>query len=269
MANLQIILCRSEEDNQNTIAELIAAGVEDTKVSLPCLEFIEPDEGYEQLDWAIKKNHEYSWLIFLSQKAVEVFLDRLVAIGGQLFHLHPNLKIAVIGESTKKYIENEIAFPVDFIPREFNSDVFIDEFSQLLMEEGYRENKKILLPRTAMVKDDFAAKLEACAFIELEIVPAYSTTCPEPREIHWDEKEEYLFCFTSSQIVRNFKKLYGEQPLKMQKARVLSLGPKCSGTILEEFPFLAESGKLDEAKPATISGMIAVIKSKLNAKHTI
>lgn len=259
MANSKVILTRALEDSQSFAAELIANGV-DQPVIFPCLEFIEPADNYAGLDAAIRRNPDYSWLVFLSQKAAEVFFDRLLAIGGHTFHLHTGLKIAVIGDSTRKFIETEIGFPVDFVPSEFNSEVFVREFGKMLSESGISE-MKILLPRTAMVNDDFVESLRQASCREIDLVEAYSTKCPmgvSTLELEAALKEGAIISFTSSQIVRNFMSLTSDlDRALLANANVVSLGPKTTKTVNEYSLFT----RIREAKPSTLAAMLNMIKS--------
>ncbi len=281
-----IIVTRAKEDSENFIAEY---DLKNTFV-FPCLEFTKPDDDYVSLDAAIRANHNYAWVVFLSQKAAEVFFERIISIGGHIFNLHPGLKVAAVGEATKKYIEKEIGFPVDFCPTEFNSDVFIDEFGSMLLGSGLGlgSELKILVPRTAMVKDDFETRLEAKAQVPVDIVEAYSTRCPNYSQGNAEhsicELKSYLeaelekqsaaakqdqkqpeqniaISFTSSQTVRNFVQLIQELDQALIKsAYIFSLGPKTSKTI-REYPQCFDLDKLIEAPEASLTTMASMLKS--------
>ncbi len=255
----KVILTRALEDSQSFAAELIANGIEQP-VIFPCLEFIEPADKFAGLDAAIRRNPDYSWIVFLSQKSAEVFFERLLAIGGHTFHLHTGLKIAVIGDSTRKFIETEIGFPVDFVPSEFNSDVFVREFGKMLLATGISE-MRILLPRTAMVNDDFVESLRQASCRDIDLVEAYSTKCPtgvSTPELEAALTEGALISFTSSQIVRNFMTLTSALDRELlASAEILSLGPKTTKTINEYSLFK----RIREAKPSTLATMLNMIKS--------
>jgi len=302
----KIIITRAEEDSAEMQTELEAQGLD--VATLPCLEFIDPEDEYKGLDAAIRANHEYDWVIFLSQKAAERFFDRLLAIGGHLFNLAPSLKIACIGDSTRRFVQDQVGFPVNFVPSKFNSDVFLEEFGAELNKDDKVYNK-ILLPRTAMVNDDFVQQLRLLRSarndtelessldtaadsssqdtatvsslrgaaeaipIEVDLVHAYSTQCPQLTEEQKTQYREILnseqklkLTFTSSQIVRNFCSLVEltlSQDLtswaqdNKHRVEVYSLGPKTSKTIRELFPH--EDLKLYEATTTTIAGLITLV----------
>lgn len=252
----KVVLTRALEDSRAYAAEL---GLDDLLI-FPALEFLAPADNYAALDAAIRRNPDYSWIVFLSQKAAEIFFERLIAIGGHTFHLHPGLKIACIGEATRRYIETEIGFPVDFSPSEFNSDVFVEEFPSGI---GFTE-MRILVPRTAMVSDDFARRLSQRALMAVDIVEAYTTRCPDTApvtELEQALRQGALVSFTSSQIVRNFMQLSGSLPRDLlASARAISLGPKTTKTLMEYQVF----SSIIEAKPSTLDAMAAVIKSTID-----
>ncbi len=251
----RVVLTRATEDSKS-----FAQQIPCESLIFPALEFLAPADDYAALDTAIRRNPDYAWLVFLSQKAAEIFFERLIAIGGHTFHLHPGLKIACIGAATRRFIEDEIAFPVDYCPSEFNSDVFIDEFP---VAAGYSE-MRVLVPRTAMVNDDFAERLSRRALMNVDIVEAYTTACPKSApvaELEQVLRAGALITFTSSQIVRNFMQLTSSVDRELlRSARVISLGPKTTKTIMEYQLFTS----IIESKPSTLDAMLGVIKSSID-----
>lgn len=254
-----VVITRAKEDSLEFSELLKSEDIE--SILLPCLEFQKPPDDYKALDASIKKNHEYNWVIFLSKKSAEVFFDRLLYIGGNLFNLAPSLKVACIGTSTKQFIETNIGFPVDFCPSEFNNDVFIKEFKEAL-KAAAEYNFKILLPRTIIASNEFIEDLENSqgVNVKIDLVAAYSSECPKvdsPEIIENLQKIKGLYLsqtkltisFTSSQIARNFKSLMPEIDLSSPHIRVLSIGPKTTKTIKEIY---GPQVKIEEPKKSTI-----------------
>ena len=64
-------------------------------------------------------DHSYDWLIFSSKNAVEYFYPYLKNVKVK--------KVAVIGDKTAQYC-NELGISVDFVPRDFSQEGFLDEF---------------------------------------------------------------------------------------------------------------------------------------------
>lgn len=219
---------------------------------LPCLEFVKPSDDYASLDKAIRSNHEYDWIIFLSKKSAEIFFDRLLELGGHLFHISPRLKIACVGESTASFIRDEIGFPVDFVPSQFNSQVFLKEFDP-------DQVSRLILVRNEIVDDDFVDNLNS-RVIAIDLALAYKTQVPDLDLADFDEllllNQELCFSFTSSQTVRNFKKLLGpERIVRLNGLKAISIGPRTSETIESEL----SSMTIIEAKSASLAAIVDAI----------
>lgn len=127
---MTVVITRAKEDSPEFVKILETKGISNY-FFFPCLAFTAPDDNYTALNAAIRRNHEFDWLIFLSRRAAESFFNHLLEIGAHFFHLAAHLKIAVIGSATEKFIEQEINFPVNFCPSEFNSEVFSREFLEI------------------------------------------------------------------------------------------------------------------------------------------
>jgi uroporphyrinogen-III synthase len=306
---MAVVVTKSKEDNQDLIKLLEQEGLE--CLSLPCIEFREPQEGFKKLDEALRKNHEYDWIFFLSKRSAKVFFERLLAIGGHLFHLAPNLKLACIGESTKNYIEKEIGFPVDFYPAHYNSECFIEEFTDKYTEaqSAAFPRLKVILPRTDAVDDEFSENLQLKAYnklaanrgnkcfknisdipetisneiIYINRVAAYESFCPNIDELYdaldklkqFSENGEILLTFTSSETVRNFKKLsqsvFDFNALTVKSSlKIFSIGPKTSQSLQNEYPILLEYPNiLIEAEKSSLQGLLSVIRSSLSNENRL
>lgn len=258
--NTTVLITRAHDDALG-FADLLSKKQLNSFI-FPCIEFQAPPDNYKELDSCIRKNHEYNWVIFLSKKSAEVFFDRLLAIGGNLFNLAPKLRIACIGSSTKELVEKEIGFPVDFCPSEFNSDVFIKEF-QRMAKAAPEYNFKILLPRTTIADQSFINELEDTegVNIEIDLVPAYTSQCPSKEslvvldgitKIKELALKKLIVSFTSSQIVRNFQTLIPELNLDSPNFKVISIGPKTTQTIKEVY---GSKLKVIEPPEATINAL--------------
>ena len=216
----------------------------------PCIEYTAPRDEYKAIDAAIRTNHLYEWVFFLSQKAAEVYFERLLAIGGNFFNLSNHLKFAVIGKATKEFLENEINMPIDFVPSQANSDCFIKEFTQKFHYD-FDCAFKVLLPRSELACDDFKEKLEASKNYELDIVPAYNTISPIKSNLELIELREKLpdiktIVFMSTSCVQNFSKL--AVSLDFSDKTFYSIGVKTTQAIKEHFPgheSIVESAKAE------------------------
>ena len=75
----------------------------------------------EQLNCA----HQYDWIIFTSQNAVDAFASKMLR--HQLNAKHFQGKIASIGTKTTTALE-KLGFQVSFMPSIFSADIFVKEF---------------------------------------------------------------------------------------------------------------------------------------------
>lgn len=260
---MKIVITRREEDSKSLIEASKQAGME--SLTFPCLELGPPSDNYKSLDEAIRKNHLYDWIFFLSKNAADAFFSRLLEIGGHFFNLAPHLKLGVVGSSTAKFIQDEVGFPVDFVPSEFNSECFAKEFLEAYADLNAlpgSDKKKVLLVRAELEDDKFQKEIEASGQFELDTALAYKTKMPEDFDLKAlkdfldDKTSDRYISFASSETVRNFKEMTKDLELSDKGVFFLSIGPKTSQTIKEEFADLDLPNILHEAKEAKIDQMI-------------
>lgn len=84
-------------------------------------------------------DHNYDWLIFSSKNAVKYFYPYLKNVKVK--------KVAVIGDKTAQYC-NELGISVDFVPRDFSQEGFLDEFKireqHLLLPSSEKARPKLV-----------------------------------------------------------------------------------------------------------------------------
>lgn len=84
-------------------------------------------------------DHSYDWLIFSSKNAVKYFYPYLKNVKVK--------KVAVIGDKTAQYC-NELGISVDFVPRDFSQEGFLDEFKiseqHLLLPSSEKSRPKLV-----------------------------------------------------------------------------------------------------------------------------
>lgn len=261
---VKVIITRSETESQDFKSLLDEKGI--SSFIFPCIEYIEPGDNYHDLDNAIRHNHEFDWIIFLSKKAADAFFTRLLELGGHFFHINPRLKIACIGQKTADFIREQVGFPVDFVPSEYNSITFIQEFTRRFCDESLMPSinrQKILIPRQEGITDSLKDELEASGQIEVIYANAYKVTDPDLRESFYEELKNILIqenqvyiTFASSKTVKNFKNKLDKHNIDTTSTcKIISIGNKTSETIKEIFPV----NKLIEAKQSTLESMFNAI----------
>lgn len=84
-------------------------------------------------------DHSYDWLIFSSKNAVKYFYPYLKNVKVK--------KVAVIGDKTAQYC-NELGISVDFVPRDFSQEGFLEEFKiseqHLLLPSSEKARPKLV-----------------------------------------------------------------------------------------------------------------------------
>lgn len=77
----------------------------------------------------------YDWLIFTSQNAVQVFIDKCQRAGIDIRKLA--CSIASVGAQTTALLE-KYGLKVDFMPSTFSADVFVKEFPETVQETQHK-----------------------------------------------------------------------------------------------------------------------------------
>lgn len=279
---MPVVITRAKDDSQSFAELLVKASVKaEDLFYFPCLDFVNPDDDFNALDDAIRKNQEFDWLVFLSKRAADSFFSRVLDLGGHFFHLAQHLKIAVVGPATREFIENDVNFPVDFCPNEFNSDSFAKEFKLNCTDDtNYLNPLKLLLPRTSIADSKLIEDLEESKKIEVVQVDAYKTVKPtisddligKFKDLLVEMKAENQFLklsFTSSQCVRNFfETINSNFDLKEFIANIefYSIGPKVTATLGEEiYKIISEPDfklTIFQSEEATLGSLVEKIVNR-------
>lgn len=89
-------------------------------------------------------NHHYDWIIFSSKNAVKYFRDYFQQLNVDY--------VAAIGEKTKDYC-NQVGISVDFFPKNFSQEGFIDEFK-------VNQGDRIIIPSSAAARPFLQKELQ-------------------------------------------------------------------------------------------------------------
>jgi uroporphyrinogen-III synthase len=223
-------------------------------IEIPFIEIRKP-RSYRPLDSALKKLHEYNWLILTSVNGVQAFWERL----GKL-HLSKkdlaHLQIAAIGPATKKAIEKR-GLRVDVVPNEYVAESVVARLC-----DGVA-GRRVLLARAKVARDVIPRELRKLG-AQVDVVEAYETVIPRAsqarlRGVFKDPKRRpHVITFTSSSTVRNFLLLVAGKSTRptfdLQGLKLASIGPVTSSTLRElGLPVDIEAGEY------TIPGLIDAI----------
>lgn len=244
----KIIITRTRESASKLVEKLEKLGADCYEIPTIKIEPIKDEKVFQTLN----KIYQYDWIVFTSENGVKLFFKYLWE-GGKDLRILGKAKIAVIGKSTQRVLE-DFGIRPDLVPeKDYTQEGLVSAFSKLNIRE-----KIILIPRAKEARDVLPEKLREYG-AKVEVLPIYETKiCEESKEELKKVLEEGIdiITFTSSSTVKNFFKLLEEnqKPL-LKNVLFASIGPITSAT-LREFGFEPHI----EAKEYTIEGLIEAIK---------
>lgn len=249
----RILITRAREQAGALAEQLRGMGA--TVIAIPSIE-IRPPQSYAPLDEAIRKIHEYDWLVLTSVNGVRALMERLEHAKLTPAHLS-NLKFAAIGPATRKAIEAR-GLTVSVMPRQYIAESVVEA----LQEEV--KGKSVLLVRAKVARDVIPQELRN-AGATVNVIEAYQTVVPQAsRERLRDVlsrpgQQPHAITFTSSSTARNFLELLGEDNKYLLTGVILaSIGPVTSGTLHElGLPVHIEAGEY------TIPGLVKALADNL------
>lgn len=219
-----IMVTRARTQSSRLIEKLRDLGANVIEFPTIKIEEIIPNEP---LDNSIKSLKEYSYVIFTSINAVNIFFKRLMDLGFDS-RLLANTKIVAIGSSTARELK-KYGLRADLVPEKFVAEELIEELKTVVHKED-----KILIPRSSEARKILVEKLSELCFVKE--VKIYNT------KLENQNSEEILnllekgsidyITFTSSSTVKNLVKILGEENLKLlNSVKLMSIGPITSKTI--------------------------------------
>jgi uroporphyrinogen III methyltransferase/synthase len=177
---------------------------------------IRPAGDLRPLDAAIARLADYAWLAFTSANGVDVFWDRLRALGTAV---PAGVRIAAVGTATARALAERGA-TVDFVPDEFVG-------ARLGATLPDVEGRRVLLARASLARVELADALAARGAL-VDDVAVYDTIpeAPDPEGLAAVERGVDAATFTSASTVRNFATLLGlrARPL-LDGVAVACIGP--------------------------------------------
>lgn len=224
-------------------------------IEIPTIK-IQKIEDNKELEVEINKIKDYTYIIFNSKNAVDIFFDKLNDMGYDGRALY-NSKICAVGGETAKAIKSR-GIVADIVPQKYVAESLYEELKDII-----NENDKILIPRAKNARDFLVKKLSEKCFIK-EVITYESVIDNDKKnialEVIEDKSIDYI-TFASSSTVKNFINLIGEENLKkLHSKKIISIGPITSKTI-EDFGLEVYK----EAESATIDSMIDAISN--DKKH--
>lgn len=245
--NIVVTRCRTQS---SALAEKISE-MGGNPIEIPTIK-IQKVEDNKELEVEIDKIKDYTYILFSSKNAVDIFFDKLNEMGYDSRVLC-NSKICAVGGETAKAIKSR-GIIADIVPQKYVAEGLYEELKDII-----NENDKILIPRAKKARDFLINKLSEKCYIK-EVITYESVIDNDKKdlvlEVIEDEEVDYI-TFASSSTVKNFVTLIGEENLKkLENKNIISIGPITSKTI-EEFGLEVYK----EAEVATIDSMIDAISN--------
>ncbi len=192
--NIVVTRCRAQS---SALAEKIS-DMGGNPIEIPTIK-IEKVENNIELENEIKNIKDYSYIIFSSKNAVDIFFDKLNDMGYDARLLYKS-KICVVGVETAKAIKAR-GIIADIIPQKYVAEGIYDELKDII-----NENDKILIPRAKNARDFLVSKLSEKCYVK-EVITYESVIDNNKKnlalEVIEDESVDYI-TFASSSTVKNF-----------------------------------------------------------------
>ncbi|MFD3158652.1 uroporphyrinogen-III C-methyltransferase [Haloimpatiens sp. FM7330] len=246
-----IVVTRSRAQNSKLIESLNTLGANVIEFPTIKIEEIVPNLELKQ---SIKKLQDYTYIVFTSENGVNIFFNKLYELGFDARKIGKS-KIAAIGNGTAKALKN-YGIRADIIPERFVAESLVEELKKVVNSED-----KILIPRASEARKYLVNELsKICSVTEIKI---YNTVKGEGNKediINFlDEGKVDYITFTSSSTVKNLVEILGkENLLKLNKVKLVSIGPITSNTI-KSFGLKVYK----EAYKYTINGVIDILKNDI------
>lgn len=191
LQNKTILITKSKKESEDSFRNIIDDGAR--MIYFPTIK-IKPIIKSAKLSEAINRFHEFNFIVFTSQNAVNVFTDIKKNYELDL----SKLQVAAVGvSSAEKCLSNGIR--VDIIPVEFSSQGLIRKFSKIDLK-----GKKILIPCSSLSRKDLHLGLTDLG-ADVTSIPIYDVEVndlslleEEHKEILKNKPDVYVFTSPSS-----------------------------------------------------------------------
>ena len=213
----------------------------------PAIEIRDPD-NWSPVDAALRRLHEFDWLVFSSSNGVRQLLERLNSLGRDLRALG-RVKLAAIGPGTADELAR-YRLIADSVPAEYRAE----SLAHALATEA--KGKRFLLARASRGREVLAEELTAAggAVEQIVVYKSIDVAAAEPHvaELLRGDKIDWV-TVTSSAIAQSLAHLFGDD---LRHAKLASISPITSATLRElGFEPSAEAGEY------TMSGVVQAILS--------
>jgi uroporphyrinogen-III synthase len=240
-----VVITRSRGQATSFAHALAARGA--IPILFPTIE-IRPLDDCSELDDAVARLDQYSWIVFTSANTVSAVFDRLQTLG----RANPpsTLRIAAVGPATGAELVERGA-GIDAMPATFRGAAIADALGRL-------DNQRVLLPRADIGREETGDALRAAGAVVDEVI-AYQTVIPESDRFGLTALRAGVdaVTFTSPSTVHNFVSLVGPDSSKLLARSVLAcIGPVTAAAVTD-----LGLGQPLQAHHSTSEGLLEILES--------
>ena len=243
----RIVITRTREQAGDLARALEAHGAE--VVLAPVIQ-IEPLAQLGTLRSALGGLSAYRWVVFTSQNAVQIVLDRMVA-WGLTPRVFSSTSIAAIGSSTADMLKQRGLIP-SLVPDEFVAEALVGALED--RSDGDLPGSRVLIPSAEDARDVLVTGLRQRGAI-VDNIPVYRTV---PVLTDFSGLVADLVrgridavTLTSSSTVRSFVDLVGREAATCGRFVAATIGPITAQTARE-----LGLRDITEALPHTVAGLV-------------
>jgi len=221
LSGRRIVVTRAREQAADLVRALEDRGAE--AIVAPMIR-IEPLDDLASLRRALGSLDAYRWVVFTSQNAVQIVLDRLVAWGltPQVFS---STSVAAIGSATADMLKQRGVVPA-LVPDEFVAEWLVEALD--LHSDGSLPGSRVLIPSAEDARDVLVKGLQRLGAM-VDNIPVYRTMPVQGdfRDLIDEIVSQRIdaVTFTSSSTVRAFVDLVGPETATAGRFVSAAIGP--------------------------------------------
>jgi uroporphyrinogen III methyltransferase/synthase len=216
---------------------------------------IQPRARTPETDRVIESLGEFDWVVFTSKNGVEIFMDRVWALGEDA-RLFGRSRIAAIGEKTALAL-NRYGLRADIVPETYSQEGLAE-----VLNVGWGD--RVLLPRAAAARDVLRAEMKRFG-AEVLVLDLYDTVgnpegITQLKEL-LEQRKLDVVTFTSSSTVEKFMESLkrDERAALFKGVLTASIGSVTSQTLKD-----CGVGTSLEAKTATFESLIEAMEKQFS-----
>lgn len=252
LSGRRIVVTRAREQAADLVRALEDRGA---KAILAPVIRIQPLENLASLRAALAGLSAYRWVVFTSQNAAHIVLDRLVS-WGMTPRVFSATRIAAIGTATADSLRKRGVNPA-LVPDEFVAESLV---AALIDSSGGLAGARVLVPSAEDAREVLGEGLRRHG-ATVENIPVYRTV---PVQDDFADLISQIgagridaVTFTSSSTVKSFVQLVGRETATSGRFASATIGPITAGTA-------RELGLRDvlEAAPHTVPGLVDCLERR-------